>query len=84
MRNLLAIKRLVKLWFSSDHFLSSVDADNNYRNNLVPYYNVISAERWEVKSLDFIPGVCEANLYSCYKVFATGGDKIDMILLRIS
>jgi hypothetical protein len=53
-----------------------VDTANNRRDNLISYHDIISTERWEMGFLGFILGICEANAFSCYKVFADGGDKI--------
>ncbi|KAI8082391.1 hypothetical protein BDF21DRAFT_398491 [Thamnidium elegans] len=54
---------------------SSVDIANNRRNNLTSHHDVISIERWEMRFLGFILGICEVNAFSCYKVFAEDGEK---------
>ncbi|KAG2231650.1 hypothetical protein INT48_008244, partial [Thamnidium elegans] len=55
---------------------SSVDTANNRRDNLISYHDVISTERWEMRFLGFILGICKANAFSCYKVFAEDGEKM--------
>jgi hypothetical protein len=57
-------------------FVGSVDTANNRRDNLTSYHDIISNDRWEMRFLGFILGICEANAFSCYKTFADGGDKM--------
>jgi hypothetical protein len=57
--------------------LGSVDTANNRRDNLTSYHDIISTERWEMRFLGFILGICEANAFSCYKVYAEEGNRIE-------
>ncbi|CAO3621055.1 unnamed protein product [Mucor hiemalis] len=52
---------------------SSVDAANNLRDNKISYHDVIATERWEMRFFGFFLGICEANAYSAYRVFARDG-----------
>jgi hypothetical protein len=39
---------------------------------LTSYHDIISTERWEMRSL----GICEANAFSCHKIYAEGENRI--------
>ena len=54
-------------------FLGSVDAANNLRDNLISYYDIVSTERWDMRFFGFFLGICEANAYSSFRVFANDG-----------
>jgi hypothetical protein len=56
--------------------LGSVDTANNRRDNLTSYHDIISTERWEMRFLGYILGICEANAFNFYKVYAEGGNRI--------
>lgn len=40
---------------------------------MISYHDVISTERWEMRFLGFFLGICEANAYSSFRVFANDG-----------
>ncbi|CEP11427.1 hypothetical protein [Parasitella parasitica] len=63
----------VKAFISScetTRLTSSVDAANNLRDNMISCHDVISTERWEMRFISFLLGICEANAFAAYRVFS--------------
>ncbi|KAI8076930.1 hypothetical protein BDF21DRAFT_453112 [Thamnidium elegans] len=55
---------------------SSVDANNNRRDNMVSFHDIIKTYRWEVRFLSFVFGIAEANAFSCYKIWGNNAEGI--------
>ncbi|CEG75850.1 hypothetical protein RMATCC62417_10828 [Rhizopus microsporus] len=70
--NLVTIKR-PEVVDEYERHKSSVDAANNLRDNLTSYHDIISTERWGMYFFGFFLGLCEANVYSSFRVFSEKG-----------
>ncbi|CEP19776.1 hypothetical protein [Parasitella parasitica] len=47
---------------------SSVDTNNNRRDDMISFHDVMKSYRWENRFLAFVFGIAEANAYSCFKI----------------
>ncbi|KAI8082396.1 hypothetical protein BDF21DRAFT_262057 [Thamnidium elegans] len=54
----------------------SVDANNNRRDNMVCFHDIMKTYRWEVRFLSFVFGIAEANAFSCYKIWGNNAEGI--------
>ncbi|KAG2191723.1 hypothetical protein INT47_007988 [Mucor saturninus] len=48
---------------------SSVDANNNRRDNMISFHDIMKTYRWEARFLSFVFGIAEANSFSCFKIW---------------
>ncbi|GAA5801960.1 hypothetical protein HPULCUR_007419 [Helicostylum pulchrum] len=55
---------------------SSVNANNNRRDNMISFHDVMKTYRWEVLFLSFVFGITEANAFSCYKIWGNNAEGI--------
>ncbi|KAG2211228.1 hypothetical protein INT47_006348 [Mucor saturninus] len=53
---------------------SSVDANNNRRDNMISFHDIMKTYRWEVRFLSFVFGIAEANAFSCFKIWGCNRD----------
>lgn len=53
-----------------------MDANNNRRDNMISFHDVMKTYRWEVRFLSFVFGIAEANAFSCYKIWGNNSEGI--------
>ncbi|KAG2192937.1 hypothetical protein INT47_001301 [Mucor saturninus] len=50
---------------------SSVDTNNNRRDNMISFHDIMKTYRWENRFLAFAFGIAEANAFSCFKIWGS-------------
>jgi hypothetical protein len=55
----------------SSFFLGSVDTNNNRRDNMLSFHDIMKTYRWENRFLSFTFGIAEANAFSCFKIWGS-------------
>ncbi|KAG2204322.1 hypothetical protein INT47_009364 [Mucor saturninus] len=63
-----------QVFYDYESHKSSVDANNNRRDNIISFHDIMETYCWEDRFLRFVFGNSEANAFSCFKIWGCNRD----------